>query len=79
LDLIFTHVSTNDSVQNNYYLGLSLSEYKGLKAYGHGGFWGTDVNYFPDLNTSVSVFVLEKDKGNLKQEIMDQIVGILIN
>lgn len=78
LNSIFTHIQTNDSVQRNYYLGLSLSEYKGLKAYGHGGFWGTNVNYFPELNTSVSVFVLEKDQGKLIKEIMDQVVGILM-
>lgn len=78
LNLIFTKIQTNDSIQNNYYYGLSLSEYKGLKAYGHGGFWGTDVLYFPKLNTSVSVCVLERDKRILRRDIIDHIIGILI-
>jgi len=78
LNLIFTEIQTKDSLQSNYYLGLSSDEYRGLKAYGHGGFWGTVVLYFPKLNTSISVFVLERDKRKLRKEIMDEFIEILI-
>lgn len=78
LNQIFTKIQTEDSIQSNYCLGLMSDEYGGLKAYGHGGFWGTYVYYFPDLNTSVSVYILEKDKRVLSRDIMDKIIGILL-
>ena len=78
LNLIFTETQTNDSVQSNYRLGLMTDEYRKLKVYGHSGFWGTVVLYIPDLNASVSVYVLQKDKRALRREIMDMIIGILI-
>ena len=76
-NLIFTEVPTQDVEPSNYYLGLSSYDYQGFKAYGHGGFWGSIVLYFPELETSIAVFVLEKDKSKLRQEIIDQIIGIL--
>ncbi|PLW99535.1 MAG: hypothetical protein C0591_02650, partial [Marinilabiliales bacterium] len=77
LNLIFTEIKTQDEKPSNYYLGISLSEYNNLKAFGHGGFWGTEVLYFPYLNTSVSIYVLERDERKLIKSLMDQIVGIL--
>lgn len=77
LNLIFTEIKTEDEEPSNYYLGISLSEYNNFKAYGHGGFWGTEVLYFPDLNTSVAIYVLEKDERKIIKSLMDQIVGIL--
>ncbi len=76
-NLIFTEIPTKDSKPSNYYLGLSSSVHQGLKAYGHSGFWGTEVLYFPDLKTSISVFILERDKRWLRPEVMDRLVGIL--
>ena len=78
LDLIFTKIHTNDSVQQKYYLGVAQEEYKGLKAYGHGGFWGTKVLYFPELDCSISIYVLDKDRANLRKLVIDKIVGIII-
>lgn len=78
-NLIYTEIPTKDDKPSNYYLGLSSSEYQGFKAYGHGGFWGTVALYFPELKTSISVFVLERDKRELRQEIIDRVIGILSN
>jgi len=77
-NLIFTKINTQDSIHNNYFLGLHEYEYKGFKGYGHAGFWGSIVVYFPKLNTSISVFVLEFDKQELRHDIMEQIINILI-
>ena len=76
-NLIFTEIPTKDSEPSNYYFGLSLYEYQGLLAYGHGGFWGTRVLYFPELKTSIAVCVLERDMKSLIQDIIDQSIGIL--
>lgn len=76
-NLIYTETPTKDAKPSNYYLGLSSSEYQGIKAYGHSGFWGTEVLYFPELKTSIAVFVLERDKRELRQEIIGRVIGIL--
>jgi len=76
-NLIFTKIPTKDIKPNNYYLGLWPYESQGLKAFGHSGFWGTIVLYFPEIKTSLAVFVLEKDKSSLRHEIINQIIGIL--
>ena len=78
LHSIYTDIPTKDSIQSNYYLGISSNEFEGFKAYGHSGFWGTIGFFFPDLNTSISIYVLERDKRKLRSDIIDQIVLILI-
>lgn len=77
LNLIFTEIQTNDSIQSNYYLGLMSDEYSGLKVYWHKGFLGNYALYIPDLNTSISVFILQTDKKIIGRDIIDQIIGIL--
>ena len=76
-DLIYTEIKTNDSANSNYYLGLALYEYQNLTAYGHGGFWGTLVLYFPDLEASISVVVLERDQRQLRDDIINSIIPLL--
>ncbi len=78
LNLIFTKVSTQDTTQNNYRLGLNEFEYSGIKGFGHGGFWGTVVVYFPKLNTTIAVFVLEKGKSSLTSSVIKQMVDVIL-
>lgn len=73
-NLIFTEITTNEGKTNNYYLGLSKSTINGLNAYGHGGFWATTVQYIPELNTSIAVFVLEKNHKKLRKNILESLV-----
>lgn len=47
--------------ESKYCLGLYHFDF-GFHLYYHGGWWGTDVNYSPDNNTSIAVFTLVKDK-----------------
>ena len=56
------------------HLGLSKSTINGFNAYGHGGFWATTVQYIPKLNTSIAVFVLEKDHKKLRKDILETLV-----
>lgn len=76
-DLILTTIKTSDQKDNNYYLGLSGSTINGLQAYGHGGFWATVVQYIPELNASISVFILERDKRILRKDVLEAMVGYL--
>ena len=73
-NLIFTDMTTKKGNNKQYFLGLSLSEINGLKAYGHGGFWATVVQYIPKLNTSIAVYVLERDKRILRKDLLEVLV-----
>ena len=76
-ELIFTDMTTEEGNNKNYFLGLSKSNIKGLDAYGHGGFWATTVVYLPKINTSIAVFVLEKDHKKLRKAILENLVNEL--
>jgi len=77
LDLIYTKMPYGDGEDPRYLFGLMESEIQGLKAYGHGGFWGTVVQYLPDLNASVSVFILERDERKLRKDVLEAVVAHL--
>ncbi|MDT0559679.1 serine hydrolase domain-containing protein [Ichthyenterobacterium sp. W332] len=77
IDLIYTKAAPKEPMEGDYYLGLSSINVGGFKGYGHGGFWGTAVNYFPELDTSISVFVLERDKRILRSDINKAFIKIL--
>jgi D-alanyl-D-alanine carboxypeptidase len=77
-NLIYTEVPTLDPEPSNYYFGLWSYEYQGFKAYGHSGFWGTIALYFPELNTSIAVYVLDRDKNAIRNGIIDQAINIIM-
>ncbi len=77
LNLIHTTVKTKDEKDSHYRLGLSETEIGGYRAYGHHGFWATIVEYFPALNTTITVFILENEERKLQTEILEQFIGIL--
>jgi len=59
----------------NYCLGLyDFPSFDGNKAYYHGGWWGTDVIYLPEINMTISVFTLLKEKRGLNAEISHEII-----
>ncbi|MBL7713611.1 MAG: serine hydrolase [Chitinophagaceae bacterium] len=64
-------------VLNHYCLGVKNIQVGGLEAWYHGGFWGTDAAYFPALNCSVSVFILQKDERDKGGAICKEIVTAL--
>ncbi len=76
-DSIFTEIRTKETELYSYFLGLSQDSYHGLNAYGHGGFWSTVAMYFPSLDASVSVYILERDKRILRRDVLDKISKIL--
>ena len=60
--------------QSNYCLGLRNISFGNYEAYYHGGFWGTDVMYLPEMNTSIAVVTLEKDKRNNINPILSEMM-----
>ena len=77
LNLIYTEVPTQDPTPSYYFFGLAEYNFKGHIGYGHEGFWGTIVVYFPEFETSVAVFVLERDEKGLMKVMLDEIVKIM--
>jgi len=64
-------------VLNGYCLGLKKLTVADLTAYYHGGFWGTDAAYFPAINSSISVFILQKDERDKGGAICKEVVAVL--
>ncbi|MFK7810012.1 MAG: serine hydrolase domain-containing protein, partial [Saprospiraceae bacterium] len=62
LALIYTPMPADQDDGKNYHLGIMESETNGYKTFGHGGFWGTTVQYFPELDMSISVFINNRDE-----------------
>ncbi len=76
--LIYTEVPTQDPKTSRYYLGITDYEIEGYKAYGHSGFWATQVFYFAELETAVAVFILERDERELRAEIAKKAINIIM-
>jgi D-alanyl-D-alanine carboxypeptidase len=82
IDLIYTEVKTKEASQNSYKsyrMGVMEFEIKGMKAYGHRGFWGTYNIYIPQLNTSFAISISnEIDKFdlmriNLQEDLLEEL------
>lgn len=78
-NLIFTYIKTKETESNPYYLGLGEETHHNLKGYGHGGFWGTTMLHFPDINTTISVFILEKEERKLRKDVIHSISKLILN
>jgi D-alanyl-D-alanine carboxypeptidase len=79
LQLLQTKANPKQPMEGNYYLGLTSVNYNNIKGYGHNGFWGTVVNYFPELNASIAVVVLEQDQKHLRVDLNRVLVKALKN
>lgn len=73
-ELIFTEVKTKVTEEFPYYMGLSRGTYHDMHGYGHGGFWGTVMHYFPDINASVAVYTLDRDQRAVGSDVMDAMI-----
>jgi D-alanyl-D-alanine carboxypeptidase len=63
--------------KSNYCLGISNISFPNFTAYYHGGWWGTDVAYIPETNTSVAVFTLQKSKRDVFARLSIEFMGKL--
>ena len=77
LDLIYTKADPVQPMQGEYFLGLTPIEVNGVKGFGHNGYWGTVVSYFPDLDASIAIAVLERDHRAIRQNLNEAILLVL--
>jgi D-alanyl-D-alanine carboxypeptidase len=78
LDLIYTKANPIEPMDGAYCLGISPKTINGIQGFGHGGFWGTTVNYFPKLDTSIAIFVLNRDKRILRLDLNQALIKALL-
>ncbi|MEQ8361954.1 MAG: serine hydrolase domain-containing protein [Cyclobacteriaceae bacterium] len=61
-----------------YFLGIQECGFDGLNSYWHSGYWGTIFRYFPALDASVVLYVVnEAEFENIELDLMKQVTGIL--
>jgi len=76
-----THTgSLNSSKKIDYGYGLTITEIKNMKAYGHDGAWGgyrSGTVYFPE--ESISIVILSNNGKLQPQKMINDIVDILFN
>ena len=75
LEAMHTYVLPKE--QSIYGLGIKIIVLEGLPVYYHGGFWGTDVVYIPELNASIAAFTLQKEERIINAMISKKIINIL--
>ena len=76
---IFTQIIPSNGEDMGYYLGLGEGTSNGLTYYGHGGFWGTTVLYFPELEASIAVYILDRDQFHLRKQVTNAVVKQIAN
>ena len=77
LNKIFTNITPASGENTKYFLGLREGIFSDNKCYYHSGFWGTSVFYLPELETSIAVYILEKDDFQLIFEILEKMIDSL--
>lgn len=75
LNLMHTPVMQNDP--HRYCLGMRVISMDGHTGYQHGGFWGTDAVYFPELRATIAIAVLEKDQRDVSAAVCRRLRGLL--
>ncbi len=64
--------------QSNYCLGLRNLMFGGTtEAWYHGGFWGSDVMYLPEVNATIAVCTLQKDSRELNAALSQKMLELL--
>ncbi len=63
--------------KTNYGLGIRKVVLNNYTGYYHGGWWGTDAIYFPELKTAVTIYILERSEKDISSEICTQVLKII--
>lgn len=74
---LLSKMCTPVSTKTNYGLGIRRLVLNGHVGYYHGGWWGTDAIYFPELKTAIAIFVLERSEKDISSEICKQVLRII--
>lgn len=76
---LLSTMCTPVSTKTNYGLGIRRLVINGHVGYYHGGWWGTDAIYFPELKTAIAIFVLERSEKEISRPLLENILKIVVN
>ena len=76
-NLLYTNFKIKETASYPYYLGISQNDYMGYTSFGHGGFWGTVVRYFPAFNATIAISIQDRDFGKLRKNVFDGVIQLL--
>jgi D-alanyl-D-alanine carboxypeptidase len=65
--------------KTNYCLGIRKIIINGHTGYYHGGWWGTDAIYFPELKTTITIFILERSEKDKLRLMVESVLKIVEN
>ncbi|MES2559811.1 MAG: serine hydrolase domain-containing protein [Bacteroidota bacterium] len=77
-ELLYTTIATTDGLAPSYSFGLMHTNVAGYKAFGHGGFWGTQVKYIPEVDLTIAVFVMERDTWPVYNILIEEVVREIV-
>lgn len=77
INLMCAPLLGNKNEKFDYALGVAITRVDDYTAYGHGGFWGTQLKYIPELGLTVAVFVLERDTWPVYNSLIEEIVKVI--
>ena len=63
--------------KSNYCLGIRHFNFPEFSAYYHGGWWGTDVAYCPETNSTIAIFTLQKSKRGEFAKLSIEMLNLL--
>lgn len=71
-----TMLRARSSEMSGYGLGIFGTTARGVRGYGHSGFWGTTVMHFPDAGITVAVAVTDQSESRLMNTVMGAVLAM---
>ena len=72
-----TMLAPRSTEMAGYGLGIFGTNVRGVKGYGHSGFWGTTAMVFPDPGITIAISVTEQSELRLSPAIMSAVLALL--
>lgn len=69
-----TMLRARSSEMSGYGLGIFGTTARGVRGYGHSGFWGTTVMLFPDAGITVAVAVTDQSESRVMNAVMGAVL-----
>lgn len=79
LDTMITKINFPEGYtpSNDYRMGIFYFNNNDVAMYSHSGFWGTEVTYIPELNTTVSVVTTQFGKIRAMRGLLTEVIELL--
>jgi D-alanyl-D-alanine carboxypeptidase len=72
-----TMLAPRSTEMAGYGLGIFGTTVRGLRGYGHSGFWGTTAMVFPDAGVTIAIAVTEQSELRMANAVMGSVLALL--